>query len=646
MALPTSEKDMRALEPKCAQRDSADSVRTTTHLAALHVGTQRKFLYRFEEYDLYNLTRCVLDAELSPDTKLEDGMPVFMQAAARGNAKTLKALLEGKANHALTFTKGMTAIHGAAANGRLDCLQLLLEFGADANVVMADGSTPLMVALLQKQVECVKALVPASDLEGVRDCHGYASLHVSVLYASAECVSVLLKHVKDVDLRTGVGPASTKPVPELWTALHLAAEFNRPAMAQALLDAGASRMARDAHQNTPLHRAAKVGSTSCAKVLLKGASSDFVEATTVQDFTALHVAAYSGHSEFCSLLLASGARPDQASRDGITPLRLAQKAHPANAKLLALLAIPSPAAGASIPPPPPPPKVKKEAAQPAAPPPPTPPQPARAAALKGVTAVTQPPGTPLPPLPAMGAELRALDAKCADDASAESRMAARQMRALSDVIKKLKMERFVELDAGNLLRILLAAGAPADAVLSMKGRPAPAAFHAALLGHARALRALLAGGAKHTCVDERGLTLLRAAVESGSVACIRLLVEAGADVNSADFLGNTPLLVAIMAGTRGVAVARELLPHSDLSVTNQQGHNAFHLCVGVGNLDVFQALLLLMEDVDVRTRREGSVFGRKVEVGWPDRSSYCLRKGAACHGGRAAGARRLSDGER
>ena len=543
MALPTSQADMRALEPKCAQRDSADSVRTTTQLAALHVGTQRKFLYRFEEYDLYNLTRCVLDAELSPDTKLEDGMPVFMQAAARGNAKTLKALLEGKANHGLTFTKGMTALHGAAANGRLDCLHLLLEFGANANVVMADGSTPLMVALSEKQVECVKALVPASDLEGFRDPHGYPLLTLAVIYANEECLALLLKNIQNVDARTGVGSASTKPA-ERWSALHIAAEKNRPGMVKALLAAGASRMALDSQNYTPLHRAVAFGSARCAELLLEGAPPDLVDATNINRATALHIAAEQGDHDSCAVLLAAGARRD-ATSVGITPLRLAQKAHPTNAKLLALLAIPSPAAGASLPPPPPPPKVKEEAAQPSAPPPP----PVKAAALKGVTTLTRPPGPALPPLPASDAELRALDAKCADDASTESRMAACQMRALSDVIKRMKMARFVELDAGNLLRILLAEGAPADAVSSKK---VPPVFEAASRGLARALKALLAGGAKFEIADGKGISPLRAAVEGGHASCVQLLVEAGADASAAvDSSGHTLLMMARSSQTSG-----------------------------------------------------------------------------------------------
>ena len=61
------------------------------------------------------------------------------------------------------------------------------------------------------------------------------------------------------------------------------------------------------------------------------------------------------------------------------------------------------------------------------------------------------------------------------------------------------------------------------------------------------------------------------------------------------------------------AVARALLPYSDLSAVNLQGKNAFHLCASVGNSDMFSVLLPLMEDVDVRTRKGADVEGRKEE---------------------------------
>ena len=113
-------------------------------------------------------------------------------------------------------------------------------------------------------------------------------------------------------------------------------------MAKALLRHGASRMARDSKQNTPLHRAAYCGHLSCV-VRLLGSPGDYkltpeeLNATEAQGVTPLHLAAFAGYTHCCGALLAAGARLDAAAADGSTPRMVAQLAHPANAELLALL---------------------------------------------------------------------------------------------------------------------------------------------------------------------------------------------------------------------------------------------------------------------------------------------------------------------
>ena len=563
--MPASDAEMKTLEPKCKPR-TRDALRTTTQLAALQLATRKKMLYKFESLDLYNLTRCVLEAELSPDTLLESGMAVLIQAAADGHARCLKALLEGKANPMLSYSDGLlSALHAAALKGNTECAQLLLDYKADANALMSDGRTPLILAVMQKQDECVKALLPVSNVS-VFDKSGYGVLHFCAMQGSEECLLALLQKTLDVDVRTGPSTGPSEPA-KGWSALHLACEFNQPAMVKVLLAAGASRSARDAQQCTPLHRAAMVGNRVCAELVIAGPpklTHAEVNAREMNGETALHLCARRGDFGLCEVLVAAGSRRELTSSVGLTPLRVAKKAHPDDAKLLALLT-------------------------------PPPSEPSKSTASTGSSLP--------PPLPSSDADLRALDAKCAEDACEESLCVACQIRALPGVGKKLKVERFVELDAGNLLRILLAAGAPADAVFSKLGRSAPAVFHAALFGHVSALKALLAGGASCTFAIDKGLSALRAAAEGGSLACVELLIGAGADANAADVMGISPLMAIALSGRRGAAMAKALIPHTDLYAVNRQGKNAFHLCASVGNTDVFEALLPLMSDVDVRSVR-------------------------------------------
>jgi ankyrin repeat protein len=77
------------------------------------------------------------------------------------------------------------------------------------------------------------------------------------------------------------------------------------------------------------------------------------------------------------------------------------------------------------------------------------------------------------------------------------------------------------------------------------------------------------------------------------------LLARGANANVQDAHGNTPLMSAIL--NKHTRCAELLLPHSDLSLTNKQGKNAFHLCVQSASEECFKLLLTRVADVDVRT---------------------------------------------
>jgi len=156
---------------------------------------------------------------------------------------------------------------------------------------------------------------------------------------------------------------------------------------------------------------------------------------------------------------------------------------------------------------------------------------------------------------------------------------------------------------------------------------------AAAKGSERVLKALLDGRANHSLANNKGMTAAHHAAGFGRIACLRLLVDAGAllelktnsggctplllaaqeghaeccslllavgsDANARNDFGQTPLMKAM--GCTQAQCVRVLLPASDLSSANLQGYNAFHDCIGSGNLECFELLLPLIRDVDVRT---------------------------------------------
>jgi len=127
-----------------------------------------------------------------------------------------------------------------------------------------------------------------------------------------------------------------------------------------------------------------------------------------------------------------------------------------------------------------------------------------------------------------------------------------------------------------------------------------AAHHAAAAGRTTCLRRLLDAGAIVDAGADAGYKPLHLAAQMGHVECCSLLLAMGSDANArTTALGGTPLIQSILFEHE--ASVRVLLPASDLSITNKQGRNAFHVSICTGNLECFELLLPLISDVDVRT---------------------------------------------
>jgi len=329
--------------------------------------------------DLPHLVRCALEAGVSADTRCyEDDTPVLSFAAQSGSEHALKALLDGRANHALVDKKGWTAAHDSAYEGHTGCLRLLIDAGAqltavndagylhlhlaaqeghaeccslllsrgsDANARTTGlGETPLMAATGHKLMACVRVLLPESDLS-VTNEQGNTVFHVMIALGNLEGFELLLPLISDVDVRTVPGvDANGSPSPVYnETPLHLACFFGQERMVKALLHRGALRAARDSMQRTPLHEASLAGHLGCVRQLLgkPGAyklTPDDVNAADVFGWTSLHSAAQGGHARISGMLCAGGARLDAVESDGYTPLMVAQELHPTNTALIDLLA--------------------------------------------------------------------------------------------------------------------------------------------------------------------------------------------------------------------------------------------------------------------------------------------------------------------
>ena len=196
------------------------------------------------------------------------------------------------------------------------------------------------------------------------------------------------------------------------------------------------------------------------------------------------------------------------------------------------------------------------------------------------------------------AGLRVVDARCGTSPAAFDRTAA-QLSKMRPWRKEDYLYTSVVQNLGALARCALRAGVCPDARGGEAEHHAPMIVGAAITGSDLSLAALLQGGANPSLPDATGATALHEAAKGGFVACVRLLLAAGASAHAVDFLGFTPLMMAV--ARRRTECVRVLVPVSDLRIFSRQGFQALHICAISGDVECLALLLPHTRDVDART---------------------------------------------
>jgi len=122
------------------------------------------------------------------------------------------------------------------------------------------------------------------------------------------------------------------------------------------------------------------------------------------------------------------------------------------------------------------------------------------------------------------------------------------------------------------------------------------------------VRLLLADGFSPNAVfPQDSFSLLHIAAQGGANDVLRLLLEAGADANSCEPLGHTPLSLAVGYGQ--TACVSELIPHTNLHLNSADGYNVLHASIIANQLECFKLLLpRFADDIDVRTIKKRAPF--------------------------------------
>lgn len=162
--------------------------------------------------------------------------------------------------HVIAMPAKAVDVPDAAMRGDAATVRRLLQQGADVNAAQGDGMTALHWAATRGDAELARLLLKAKASTAAKTRIGALTpLHLAAQSGSAEVVAALLKAGADARATTGVGVS----------ALHLAAMSGNVQAITALLDAGCDvNLAEPAWGETPLMVAAARGRAAAVRTLL------------------------------------------------------------------------------------------------------------------------------------------------------------------------------------------------------------------------------------------------------------------------------------------------------------------------------------------------------------------------------------------
>jgi len=178
-----------------------------------------------------------------------------------------------------------------------------------------DGNTPLHSAVLANNEFALMKLLKGGANVNARNHEGQTPLHLAVAMNNARMVQALCEAGADLELQNQKG----------LTPLHVCADVGNAALLDLLLKYGGDVNARNQDGNTALHLAAWNGNADQVRMLKEhGADASILNS---DGNSALHFGALRGHKAAVGHILEmDGANPNATNSDNATPLQLAAEA--------------------------------------------------------------------------------------------------------------------------------------------------------------------------------------------------------------------------------------------------------------------------------------------------------------------------------
>ena len=185
--------------------------------------------------------RRMLAAGVSLDYLDEEGDPIVVAAATRGDSEVVALLVDAGADvDAVSETSGEAALHRAIRNDHVDAVRVLLSAGVNLDALVAGDVTPLMYAAITGADKVAVLLLAAGADPNEIWSGGLPALTLAADKGHYECVRVLLRAGADCEILDFTGA----------TPLHHSVTRSSRGT-RALLEAGADPNARGPKGRTP-----------------------------------------------------------------------------------------------------------------------------------------------------------------------------------------------------------------------------------------------------------------------------------------------------------------------------------------------------------------------------------------------------------
>lgn len=249
-------------------------------------------------------------------SRISEEVEKFLRAARAKSVSVCADML--KANPDLVNcveAGGFSALHFAAFNGDLQLMDVLLEFKANVEIANYDGNTPMMMAAKVKQFGAIRKLAEAGANINFATSTGCTAAHFAASMGDLETVRYL----------ASLGATTVHDRCETGSLLHWAAHSGEvKCVGTMIYELNIPVDIKDSHGGTALFTALFMKKGEVVQFLLEQGA----DPNTVIDgdlSTPLHIAVEHSDNDDVKALLAFGANPTAANKEGETPISLAEK---------------------------------------------------------------------------------------------------------------------------------------------------------------------------------------------------------------------------------------------------------------------------------------------------------------------------------